>query len=139
MFADRLNMLFEDSPRFGRPVTQAVVADGLAASGSRLSRPYLSQLRRSRRTNPSPDVVAVLANFFGVDDKYFYLPVDSEGRNRRLSSTVSNRGRCGNCWLQWSAFPSRPQGWSSTWRNVCAAQRNFQRSLRALIDRNVLL
>ncbi|RAL31778.1 transcriptional regulator [Rhodococcus sp. AQ5-07] len=78
MFADRLNMLFEDSPRFGRPVTQAVVADGLAASGSRLSRPYLSQLRRSRRTNPSPDVVAVLANFFGVDDKYFYLPVDSE-------------------------------------------------------------
>ena len=79
MFADRLNMLFEDSPRFGRPVTQAVVADGLAASGSRLSRPYLSQLRRSRRTNPSPDVVAVLANFFGVDDKYFYLPVDSEG------------------------------------------------------------
>ena len=59
MFADRLNMLFEDSPRFGRPVTQAVVADGLAASGSRLSRPYLSQLRRSRRTNPSPDVVGV--------------------------------------------------------------------------------
>lgn len=78
MFADRLNMLFADSPRFGRPVTQAVVADGLAAMGTRISRAYLSQLRRSIRTNPSPDVVAVLADFFGVDGEYFYQPVGGE-------------------------------------------------------------
>ncbi|QEM25530.1 helix-turn-helix transcriptional regulator (plasmid) [Rhodococcus qingshengii] len=79
MFADRLNMLFEDSPRFGRPVTQAVVADGLAASGSRISRPYLSQLRRSRRMNPSAEVVAALAEFFGVEDEFFYLPISGAG------------------------------------------------------------
>lgn len=77
MFADRLNMLFENSPRFGRPVTQAVVADGLAASGSRISRPYLSQLRRSRRKNPSAEVVAALAELFGVEDEFFYLPISS--------------------------------------------------------------
>ena len=79
MFADRLNMLFENSPRFGRPVTQAVVADGLAASGSRISRPYLSQLRRSRRMNPSAEVVAALAEFFGVEDEFFYLPISGAG------------------------------------------------------------
>lgn len=78
MFADRLNMLFEDSPRFGRPVTQAVVADGLEAGGRRISRPYLSQLRRGLRTSPSPDVVAVLADYFGVDHEYFFRPVGSE-------------------------------------------------------------
>lgn len=78
MFADRLNMLFEDSPRFGRRVTQAEVADGLAARGYRISRPYLSQLRRSARTNPSAYIVLLLAEFFGVDDEYFYLPASSE-------------------------------------------------------------
>ncbi|MER7683126.1 helix-turn-helix domain-containing protein [Streptomyces sp. NPDC096934] len=78
MFADRLNMLFEDSPRFGHPVTQAEVADDLTAGGWRMSRPYLSQLRRGLRTSPSPDVVAVLADYFGVDHDYFFRPAGSE-------------------------------------------------------------
>jgi ESX-1-secreted protein regulator len=78
MFADRLNMLFEDSPRLGHPVTQAEVADDLTAGGWRISRPYLSQLRRGLRTSPSPDVVAVLADYFGVDHDYFFRPVGSE-------------------------------------------------------------
>lgn len=76
MFTDRLNMLFEGSPRFGGPVTQAAVVDTLTGDGYHISRPYMSQLCRGTRTNPSTDIVAALADAFGVDGEFFYLPVD---------------------------------------------------------------
>lgn len=74
MFSDQLNALFDHSARIGCPITQVQLADALNARGHQISHPYISQLRRGKRSNPSPEIVAILADFFGVDKDYFYLP-----------------------------------------------------------------
>lgn len=76
MFSDQLNSLFDHSARIGRPITQVQLAEALNARGHQISHPYISQLRRGKRSNPSPEIVAILADFFGVDKDYFYLPAD---------------------------------------------------------------
>lgn len=72
-FNDRLNSLFETADFH---VTNAMVVRGMTEFGCRISTPYLSQLRTGVRTNPSPEVVAALANFFNVHPDYFYAPSD---------------------------------------------------------------
>ncbi|MEV6278471.1 helix-turn-helix domain-containing protein [Nocardia sp. NPDC051832] len=72
-FAQRLNKLFESVRPPGRkPHTNAEVAAALTASGYPISKPYLSQLRSGRRSNPSEETVAALARFFKVKPDYFF-------------------------------------------------------------------
>ncbi|MEC3918310.1 helix-turn-helix domain-containing protein [Nocardia sp. CDC160] len=72
-FARRLNKLFETVHPPGRhPHTNAEVVAALTASGHPISKPYLSQLRSGRRTNPSDATVAALARFFKVKPDYFF-------------------------------------------------------------------
>lgn len=83
-FAARLNLLFESVYPPGRgPYRDAEVADGLAHLGYPVSRPYLSQLRSGRRTNPSETTIHAFAEFFRVDAAYFtddeyYLAMQEE-------------------------------------------------------------
>ncbi|MGC0362503.1 transcriptional regulator with XRE-family HTH domain [Rhodococcus sp. 27YEA15] len=73
-FNRRLNTLFDTSEFH---VTNAVVVRAMAERGCRISTPYLSQLRTGVRTNPSPEIVAALAHFFGVHPDYFYGPSEA--------------------------------------------------------------
>ncbi|WP_024803174.1 helix-turn-helix domain-containing protein [Nocardia sp. BMG51109] len=71
-FAERLNKLFDMVHPPGRkPHTNTEVSAALSAAGHPISKPYLSQLRSGRRTNPSAETVAALARFFKVDPAYF--------------------------------------------------------------------
>jgi len=75
-FADRLNRLFDErrAPG-GREYTLAEVSTG---TGSELSVPYLSMLRNGGVAHPRSDKLALLANFFGVDTRYF-TALDPDG------------------------------------------------------------
>lgn len=79
MFAARLDDLFSRPREPGwAPPTNRAVAIALTARGYAVSAPYLSQLRSGQRANPSPRIVAALADFFGVDPGYFYGPAAGE-------------------------------------------------------------
>ncbi|BCF86531.1 hypothetical protein RQCS_60760 (plasmid) [Rhodococcus qingshengii] len=69
VFRARLNELFADA---GPNLTNAAVVRGLLDHGCRISKPYLSQLRRGHRASPSDEVVTALATFFGVSRGYFF-------------------------------------------------------------------
>ncbi|MFE9577281.1 transcriptional regulator [Nocardia sp. NPDC006044] len=72
-FAPRLNTLYAEwSRRHRRRLTNQMVVDALTRYGIPVSLPYLSQLRRGRRTQPSATLVAGLAQFFEVDPEYLY-------------------------------------------------------------------
>jgi len=75
-FADRLNRLFDErrAPG-GREYTLADVSTG---TGGELSVPYLSMLRNGGVAHPRSDKLALLANFFGVDTRYF-TALDPDG------------------------------------------------------------
>lgn len=72
-FADHLDRLITTVHPAGRgPYTHDEVAEGIQqVGGPSLSPPYISQLRRGRRGNPSFAVVAALARFFEVPLAYF--------------------------------------------------------------------
>lgn len=73
-FALRLNTLFAEwGRRHGRRLTNQMVVEALAELGIPVSLPYLSQLRRGRRTQPSATLVAGLAQFFDVDADYLHF------------------------------------------------------------------
>ncbi|WP_064113078.1 helix-turn-helix domain-containing protein [Rhodococcus sp. EPR-134] len=74
-----LNMLFESSARSGRPITQAQLADAVIARGHSLSWAHISQLRGGIRTNPSAELVSLLADFFNVDEEFFFPPANEPG------------------------------------------------------------
>ncbi|MGR6520098.1 helix-turn-helix domain-containing protein (plasmid) [Rhodococcus erythropolis] len=69
VFQVRLNELFTAADR---RLTNAAVAKRLLARGCRVSTPYLSQLRTGVRTSPSDEVVAALADYFGVSPGHFF-------------------------------------------------------------------
>ncbi|MBH5141030.1 helix-turn-helix domain-containing protein [Rhodococcus qingshengii] len=69
VFRDRLNDLFAASQT---RLTNLSVAKGLLLQDFRISVPYLSQLRTGVRDNPSDEVVAALANYFGVAPECFF-------------------------------------------------------------------
>lgn len=69
IFRTRLNELFAAADS---NLTNAAVVRGLLARGCRISKPYLSQLRRGFRSSPSDEVVAALADYFGVYHGYFF-------------------------------------------------------------------
>lgn len=84
-FSARLNRLFDTVYPPGRgPHTSAEVVVALKAEGiTRMSAPYLSQLRSGERTNPSKATMNALANFFRIQPDYFtdedyYRKLDQE-------------------------------------------------------------
>ncbi|MFF3013553.1 helix-turn-helix domain-containing protein [Streptomyces sp. NPDC057939] len=74
VLAVRLDNLFKTVRPKGKHWTNAEVADELKRVNPDLKAGgvYLSQLRTGKRANPSPDLLAALAKFFGVSVAYFF-------------------------------------------------------------------
>ncbi|MEU5591838.1 helix-turn-helix domain-containing protein [Streptomyces sp. NPDC020298] len=74
LLAVRLDDLFKTVRPKGKHWTNAEVAEELkrASPELRVGGVYLSQLRTGKRANPSPDLLAALARFFGVSVAYFF-------------------------------------------------------------------
>ncbi|WP_156725562.1 helix-turn-helix domain-containing protein [Streptomyces apocyni] len=74
LLAARLDDLFKTIRPKGRHWTNAEVAEELKRTNPELKvgGVYLSQLRSGKRSNPSPDLLAALARFFGVSVAYFF-------------------------------------------------------------------
>jgi transcriptional regulator with XRE-family HTH domain len=72
-FSKRLDHLMATVYPAGRgPYLLGEIAAGLADQGVTISAPYLSHLRKGTRTNPKPEIVMALAEFFNVSPAYFY-------------------------------------------------------------------
>ncbi|MGW8537953.1 helix-turn-helix domain-containing protein [Rhodococcus qingshengii] len=69
VFERQLNKLFEATQE---RLTNLAVVGAMVERGCPISAPYLSRLRTGVRTNPSPQAVDALADFFGVSSDYFY-------------------------------------------------------------------
>ncbi|MET9799541.1 helix-turn-helix domain-containing protein [Streptomyces sp. NPDC006368] len=74
VLAVRLDNLFKTVRPKGKHWTNAEVAEELKRANPelRVGGVYLSQLRTGKRSNPSPDLLAALARFFGVSVAYFF-------------------------------------------------------------------
>ncbi|MFJ8166619.1 XRE family transcriptional regulator [Streptomyces sp. NPDC096136] len=74
LLARRLDDLFKTVRPKGKHWTNAEVAEELKRANPELKAGgvYLSQLRTGKRSNPSPDLLAALAKFFGVSVAYFF-------------------------------------------------------------------
>ncbi|MFF4394958.1 helix-turn-helix domain-containing protein [Streptomyces sp. NPDC001480] len=74
LLAVRLDNLFKTVRPKGKHWTNAEVAEELkrVSPELRVGGVYLSQLRTGKRANPSPDLLAALARFFGVSVAYFF-------------------------------------------------------------------
>ncbi len=72
--ADRIDYLFSMVHPRGRDefTLEEVTAGMRERTGVSITTAYLSQLRKGQRTNPSRDVLAGLADFFGVNPSYFF-------------------------------------------------------------------
>jgi len=75
--ADKLNLLFDTHHKpDGQPYLLREVADG---TGGKVSVAYLSLLRRGGIAHPPFEKVQALADFFGVDARYFADQEADEG------------------------------------------------------------
>lgn len=74
VLASRLDQLFKTARPAGKQWTNAEVAAELKKTSPdlKVGAVYLSQLRTGKRTNPSHELLAALANFFGVSVAYFF-------------------------------------------------------------------
>ncbi|MEV8531812.1 helix-turn-helix transcriptional regulator [Streptomyces sp. NPDC051211] len=74
LLAVRLDDLFRTVRPQGRHWTNAEAAEELKRANPELKvgGVYLSQLRTGKRANPSPELLAALARFFGVSVAYFF-------------------------------------------------------------------
>lgn len=71
-FAARLNRLFATVyPPGSEPYSNEGVIQALASRGTKMSAPYLSQLRTGQRCRPSKQKIAGIAEFFGIHPDYF--------------------------------------------------------------------
>ncbi|GAB1693717.1 helix-turn-helix domain-containing protein [Krasilnikovia sp. M28-CT-15] len=72
--ARRLDNLFTSARPQGKQWTNVEVANELkrASPDLKVGAVYLSQLRNGKRSNPSPELLAALARFFGVSVAYFF-------------------------------------------------------------------
>ncbi|MBF6547043.1 helix-turn-helix domain-containing protein [Nocardia brasiliensis] len=71
-FAAKLNALIDRwQGQHDKTLSNEQLRRELDRRGCRISSPYLSQLRRGIRTEPSAKVIATLTTFFEVEDDYF--------------------------------------------------------------------
>ncbi|WP_338772764.1 helix-turn-helix domain-containing protein [Nocardia vulneris] len=71
-FAAKLNALIDRwQEQHSKTLSNEQLRRELDRRGCRISSPYLSQLRRGIRTEPSAKVITTLATFFEVEDDYF--------------------------------------------------------------------
>ncbi len=91
--AARLDELFRTACPRGRKWTNAEVAAELKAASPdlKIGAAYLSQLRTGKRTNPSQDLLAALARFFGVSAGYFFDDKIAESVRIELASLAAMR------------------------------------------------
>jgi transcriptional regulator with XRE-family HTH domain len=91
--AVRLDQLFRTARPQGRKWTNAEVAAELKAASPELKvgAVYLSQLRTGKRTNPSQELLAALARFFGVSVGYFFDEKIAESVLSELASLEAMR------------------------------------------------
>ncbi|MGW3207615.1 helix-turn-helix domain-containing protein [Streptomyces sp. NPDC001135] len=85
--AERLDSLFCRSRPGGRRWTNNEVAGKIKEKHPhiRVSGAYLSALRNGSRTRPSQELMAALAEFFGVSPAYFVDPDHAERVNAQLA------------------------------------------------------
>jgi transcriptional regulator with XRE-family HTH domain len=84
--AERINRLFATiHPPDRGPYTSTELVSTMKSRGAKLSKPYLTQLRRGTRKRPSAAVVAAITEFFGVRptyltdvDSHYYALLDRE-------------------------------------------------------------
>lgn len=91
--AGRLDALFTSSRPQGRQWTNAEVAAELKRASPQLKvgAVYLSQLRNGKRVNPSPELLAALARFFGVSVAYFFDDEVSDSVQTELAALHAMR------------------------------------------------
>lgn len=91
--AGRLDALFTSSRPQGRQWTNAEVAAELKRASPQLKvgAVYLSQLRNGKRVNPSPELLAALARFFGVSVAYFFDDEVSDSVQTELAALQAMR------------------------------------------------
>ena len=86
VMAVRLDTLFKTVRPKGRHWTNAEVAEELKRANPdlKVGGVYLSQLRTGKRSNPSPDLLAAVARFFGVllgsGRRFDLLPTRANGQ-----------------------------------------------------------
>jgi transcriptional regulator with XRE-family HTH domain len=90
--AARLEQLFREirpSSESKRPYSNEEVASAVGVSGA-----YLSAIRKGTRTNPSHEVLAGLAQFFGVKISYFLddLVAEQTEAEIALARVMGNNG-----------------------------------------------
>lgn len=87
LLASRLDALFRRSRPGGRRWTNDEVATEIkqAHPDIKVSGAYLSALRTGKRTRPSPELQAALAEFFGVSPAYFVDPDYADRVGRQLA------------------------------------------------------
>ncbi|WP_255788434.1 helix-turn-helix domain-containing protein, partial [Mycobacteroides abscessus] len=91
-FSKRLSHLFATVHPAGRgPYSLNEVVAALGKRGVEVSSPYLSLLRKGERSNPAPEIVTALAEFFQVSPAYFYDADYAESVNRDLDWLVQLR------------------------------------------------
>ncbi|MFD6197760.1 helix-turn-helix transcriptional regulator [Mycobacteroides salmoniphilum] len=91
-FSQRLSHLFATVHPAGRgPYSLNEVVAALGQRGVEVSSPYLSLLRKGERSNPAPDIVTALAEFFQVSPAYFYDADYAASVNRDLDWLVQLR------------------------------------------------
>ncbi|MGV9840355.1 SDR family oxidoreductase [Nocardia niigatensis] len=93
-FARRLNgLLTQRAQSHGTRLSNQALAHALSEGGHRVSVPYLCQLRRGRRENPSPALTAALTRFFEVDPDYFeHEPTPDQPSNNALIAALTTPG-----------------------------------------------
>ncbi len=94
VIAQRLDHLFATvHPRGRGPYTLREAADAInQAAGTRLISPtYLWQLRNGQRTEPSHSRLAAIAEFFGVDVRYFSHDETAQRTDEQLDLLVALR------------------------------------------------
>lgn len=93
--ATRLDHLVRSSRRNGRRWTNDEIAAQLKERhpSLRVSGAYLSAIRTGKRLRPSPELLAALAEFFGISAAYFHDPEYAERVDAQLGLLNEFRDR----------------------------------------------
>ncbi|MGH3952742.1 MAG: helix-turn-helix domain-containing protein [Mycobacterium sp.] len=129
-FSQRLSHLMETVHPAGRgPYTLGEVVGGIADGGVTISVPYLSHLRNGTRTNPKPEIVAALAEFFKVSPAYFYDATYAKKIDQDLDLIVQLRDS------KVREIAERSYGLSEGARQVVADMVNHLRAVEGLPEK----